>query len=36
LAACNFAPSSETGIVCPIALVDNTSGGSAIVRLCDF
>jgi hypothetical protein len=36
LAAWNFAPSSETGIVCPIALADNTSGGSAIVRLCDF
>ena len=36
LAAWNFAPSSETGIVCPIALADNPSGGSAIVRLCDF
>ncbi len=36
LAAWNFAPSSETGIVCPIAITDYTSGDSAIVRLCDF
>ena len=36
LAAWNFAPSSETGIVCPIAITDSTPGGSAIVRLCDF
>jgi hypothetical protein len=36
LAAWNFAPSSETGIVCPIAITDNTSANSAIVRLCDF
>ena len=36
LAAWNFAPSSEAGIVCPIAITDNTSGDSAIVRLCDF
>jgi hypothetical protein len=36
LAAWNFASSSETGIVCPIAITDNTSGDSAIVRLCDF
>jgi len=35
LAAWNFAPSSETGIVCPIAITDNTTGNSAIVRLCD-
>jgi hypothetical protein len=36
LAAWNFAPSGETGTVCPIAIVSNTSGNSAIVRLCDF
>jgi hypothetical protein len=36
LAAWNFAPSSETGVVCPIAITDPTSGNSAIVRLCDF
>jgi hypothetical protein len=36
LAAWNFAPSSEPGIVCPIAITDPTSGNSAIVRLCDF
>ena len=36
LAAWNFAPSSETGVVCPIAITDNVSGDSAIIRLCDF
>jgi hypothetical protein len=35
LAAWNFAPSSETGVVCPIAIEYNTSGNSSIVRLCD-
>jgi hypothetical protein len=38
LAAWNFAPSSETGVVCPIAITNNSSGSgdSAIVRFCDF
>lgn len=36
LAAWNFAPSSETGIVCPIAITVSTTGASAIVRQCDF
>jgi hypothetical protein len=36
LAAWNFAPSSQSGIVCPIAITNNTTGDSAIVRLCDF
>jgi hypothetical protein len=36
LAAWNFAPSSETGIDCPIAIAVNTSGNSPIVRLRDF
>lgn len=36
LAAWNFAPSSETGIECPIAIAYNTTGNSPIVRLCDF
>lgn len=37
LAAWNFAPSSETGTVCPIAITYPIStGNSAIVRLCDF
>jgi hypothetical protein len=38
LAAWNFAPSSATGVVCPIAITNNSSGSgdSAIVRFCDF
>jgi hypothetical protein len=36
LAAWNFAPSSQTGIECPIAIAYNTTGNSPIVRLCDF
>lgn len=35
LAAWNFAPSSQAGTVCPIALTE-TAGKSALVRLCDF
>lgn len=36
LAAWNFAPSSQAGIVCPIAISVPVSGASDIVRLCDF
>lgn len=36
LAAWNFGPSSEAGILCPIAITAYTVGNSAIVRLCDF
>jgi len=35
LAAWNFTASSQSGVVCPIALTE-TNGNSAIVRLCDF
>jgi len=35
LAAWNFTASSQSGVVCPIALSE-TNGNSAIVRLCDF
>jgi hypothetical protein len=34
-AAWNFAPSLETGIVCPIAITSNTTSTSLMVRLCD-
>jgi hypothetical protein len=34
LAAWNFAPASEPGVVCPVALSE-TDGNSAIIRLCD-
>jgi hypothetical protein len=34
-AAWNFAPSLETGIVCPIAITSDTTSTSLIVRLCD-
>jgi hypothetical protein len=33
--AWNFAPSSQPGVVCPIAIV-NANGKSSIVRVCDF
>jgi len=36
LAAWNFAPSSQSGVICPIAVSDDTNGNSAIVRVCDF
>ena len=36
LAAWNFAPSSRSGVICPIAVSDDTNGNSAIVRVCDF
>jgi hypothetical protein len=34
-AAWNFAPSLETGIVCPIAITSDTTSTSLMVRLCD-
>jgi hypothetical protein len=36
LAAWNAAPSSQSGVICPVVVSNFSNGDSAIVRVCDF